>query len=131
MPDEFDWAAREFARYCLNQPEPPFPGGLQYVEASSYCRQIRFDDIGDVLPLVTHWCRANAVTLEIHYFDKVYFCKFTDSRSLIGTIETAGSSELCHELLAGASRMAQHLISCRPHAGVMPGDVVQTRVAGS
>ncbi len=129
MPDEFDWAAREFARYCLNQ--PPQPDGLQYVTALSYGRHFRLDDMRDVLPLVTHWCRLNAVTLEIHYFDKVYFCKFTDSRSLSQTIETTGSGDLCHELLAGACKMAQSLIRNRPHASMLSSDFAETRAAGS
>src|SRR5947199_7494183 len=90
MPDELYRAVRDFARYCLNQPESQF-------------RDLQPDEIGQVLPLVTHWCKRNEVVLEIHYFDEIYSCRFTVGNSLYRMHETEGSTNLCHELLAGAS----------------------------
>lgn len=103
MPDEIYRAARDFARYCLNQPEPQLS-------------RLHPDDIREVLPLVAHWCRLNEVVLEIHCFDEIYSCRFTDGNSLCRMHETEGSTNLCHQLLAGASNLAKCMSAVhQPH----------------
>jgi hypothetical protein len=142
MPDELDGAARDFARYCLNQPEPHLSDGwpstapksgdhntISQVNADS--NHQRFDDVREVLSIVTDWCRLNTITLEIHYFDGVYLCRFTDSCSLGRTVETTGSADLCHELLVGASNLAKGLGGNHPHRSLRLSGLAETQKAGS
>jgi hypothetical protein len=120
-----DDAALEFAKVCLLQPESHLTERWREVairpdgyntgpESFSDNRELQYDDIGQVLPLVAYWCRLNTVTLEISYFDEVYSCRFTDGRPAYQIIETDGSANLCHELLYGAAFLAKQMKTVNP-----------------
>jgi hypothetical protein len=127
MPDsdEFDGAALDFARLCLLQPESHLTDAWRQVavrpdgyntgpEAFADNRSLQCDDIGEVLPIVAYWCRLNTVTLEIHYFDEVYSYRFTQGLPAYHIVETDGSANLCHELLFGASFLAEQMKTVNP-----------------
>ena len=128
MPDEFEQAALDFARYCLKQPDasihdwslrltrsislPEFtPPGMEDIG----CR-----DIGDVLPVVTCWCRANNVRFFIKYEtnDGGFSCRFEleyRPNLTIDPIEMGWGEgdKLCGYLLAGCVAVAKTLDDVR------------------
>jgi hypothetical protein len=122
MPDseEFDEAALDFARLCLLQPESHLTDNWREIavrpdgyntgpEAFADMQSLQCDDIGQVLTVVAYWCKLNTVTLEIHYADEIYSCQFIEGAPLNQVVETTGSSNLCHELLFGASFLAKQM----------------------
>ena len=121
----FDEAALDFAKFCLLQPESHLTDSCRLLavrpdgyntgpEAFADNRSLQCDDIGEVLPIVAYWCRLNTVTLEIHYCDEVYSCRFTQGAPVHQIIETDGSANLCHELLFGASFLAKQMKTVNP-----------------
>jgi len=125
MADELDRAAIDFARYCLKQPEcfigerahwlEVRPDGFNTgPESFADCESLDCDDLRLVLPLVAYWCSLNDVLLEIMCASALnYQCRFTEHGLIV---ETTGSADLCHELLAGAAILAEQMKSVNePH----------------
>lgn len=139
MPDEFDEVALDFARSCLKQSDSYLTESWRHMEvrpdgyntgpeAFSDNRSLQYDDVGQVLPLVAYWCRLNTVTLEISYFDEVYFCRFTAGKPAREIVETNGSANLCHELLSGASYLAKQMKEVNePHITLRWSDFTEGR----
>jgi hypothetical protein len=82
-------AALRFARLCLSQPESTLAEERESVEvkpdgynAGPEAFEVRtcleYDDVGDVLWIVTYWCCLNTVKLDISYFDGVYTCTLAE-----------------------------------------------------
>jgi hypothetical protein len=128
MADALDEAALDFARFCLKQPDSFIgtephqlqvrPDGFNIgPESFADCGSLDYEDLRLVLPLVAHWCSLNDIRLEIMCSSSLdYQCRFTEGNPVNQLVETNGSSDLCLELLAGASHLAQCLKSVEsPH----------------
>jgi hypothetical protein len=139
MPDEFDEAALDFARFCLKQPQSYLSESWRVIEVRpdgyntgpesfSDNRSLQFDNVGEVLPLLAYWCRLNTIRLEIGYFSEIYSCRFTEGDPVYQIVETTGSANLCHELLAGAAHLARQMKSVEePHASMRWSDFIAGR----
>jgi hypothetical protein len=118
-PDRLEAAALDFACLCLLQPDSrvaaPYrievlPDGYNSgPEAFADMSAIHCDDIHNVITIVTYWCSLNEVSLEITYKGQGFQCRFLEGEPLNQMIETNGSTDLCHELLAGAALLATRM----------------------
>ena len=112
-------AALRFAASCLLQPGSilakdgwsieVLPDGYNAGPESFADRgTLEFTDLGDVIRVVTFWCRLNFVKLDISYFDESYTCTFTEGNPVIQVVSD-DSSDLCSCLLSSCAVLASNM----------------------
>ena len=118
----FDEAALDFGRLCLLRPESYIThdddadrlhlGGSNPIIIGEHCAKItaiEYDDIADVLPVVTHWCRINCVLFAVYFDPEGFHCAFQDRATPPQVFETKQHENLCGLLLMGCVAVARSL----------------------
>jgi len=134
--DKTGEAALRFARLCLLQPESTLaedrgsvevkPDGYNAgPEAFEDRTSLEYDDVGDVIRIVTYWCRLNTVKLDISYFDEVYTCTLTEGSPVYQIVTSDDSSNLCFCLLDSCAFLASKMKQVNPpHASMLMSDFI-------
>ena len=76
--------------------------------------ELHYDDIAAVLPLVTHWCSRNCISISIDFdYNGGFTCVFQPATRQSGmkfeSVEIGNNWELCHQLLLGCVLVAKKL----------------------